>query len=247
MAIELPGELVWVMNLLGLNWPQANEDKVREFAGHVRDFGTSVDSTHQAASDTIRKMGEHYQANSYEQLVATWSRMSDSHMTELVGACRVTAVALDLTADGIVAAKLSVITELGIMAAEFVADQAAAVVTLGAAEAAEALLVEATKKIVNAVLQQVEQQIIGELIEKAVGPLEQVVERALGGLVFRGLEAALGDPDASAAGAAGGAGEGFRIHPDELMNHSAALHGHADEVLGHADRFGAAAAGISFT
>ncbi|MFD0329206.1 hypothetical protein ACFQZC_16050 [Streptacidiphilus monticola] len=72
MAIELPGELVWVINLIGVNWPQVNEDKVREFAGHVREFGRSVDATHQAAGETIRQLGEHYQADSYEQLVAAW-------------------------------------------------------------------------------------------------------------------------------------------------------------------------------
>jgi hypothetical protein len=243
MAIELPGEFVWVMNLLGLNWPQVNEDKVREFAGHVRDFGTSIDTTHQAASDTIRRMGEHYQANSYELLVAKWGRMSNSHMTDLVEACRVTALALEVAADGIVAAKLAVITELGIMAAEFVADQAAAVVTFGAAEAAEVVLVEATKKVVNAILQQVEQQIIAEVIEKAVAPLEKVVENALGGLVFKGLDAALGDPEA----AGGDAGDGFRIHPQALTGHAATLHGHADEVVGHANRFSAATAGMSFS
>src|SRR6202023_590649 len=114
----------------------------------------------------IQRMGEHYQANSYEQLVASWARMSNDHMRELVDACEVAAVALEVAADVIVGAKLSVITELGVMAAEFVADQAAAVVTLGAAEAAEALLIEATKKIVNAILQQLEQQIIGDLIEQ---------------------------------------------------------------------------------
>ena len=170
----------------------------------MRDFGTSIDTTHQAASDTVRNMGEHYQANSYELLVAKWGRMSNSHMSELVEACRVTAVALEVAADGIIAAKLAVITELGIMAAEFVADQAAAVVTFGAAEAAEAVLIEASKKIINAILQQVEQQIIGEVIEKAVAPLETVVENALGGLVFKGLDAALGDPEAAGAGAGDG-------------------------------------------
>ena len=244
MAIELPGEFVWVMNLLGLNWPQVNEDKVREFAGHVKDFGTNLDTTHQAATATIQKMGEAYQANSYEQLVAKWSQMSNSHMTDLVEACRVTSLALEIAADGVVAAKLAVITELGIMAAEFVADQAAAVLTFGAAEAAEALLIEASKKIINAILQQVEQQIIGDLIEKAVAPLESVVEKALGGLVFKGLDAALGDPTASGGA---GAGDGFRIHPGELTNHATALHGHADEVAGHATRFSAATAGMSFS
>lgn len=244
----MPDELVWVMNLLGLNWPQVNEDSVREFAGHVRQFASNIDSTHQDATATIQQMSEHYEASSYEQLVERWSQMSSDHMTELVEVCNTVATVLDVAADAIVGAKLSVIAELGIMAAEFVADQAAAVVTLGAAEAAEVLLVEATKKIVNAVLQQVEQQIVGELIQQAVGPLEQVVERAVSGLVFQGVQAALDGGSGGGGGGSGGtAGTSFRIHPDNLLQHAATLHGHADAVAGHASTFAAATAGVSFS
>ncbi|MBM4793499.1 hypothetical protein HXP44_15895 [Streptomyces sioyaensis] len=246
MAIELPDELVWVLDLLGLNWPQVNEDKVREFAGHVRHFATNLDSTHEKASVTIRQMAEHYQADSYEQLAQRWTKMSSGHMSELVEVCGTVATVLDVAADAIVAAKLAVITELGIMAAEFVAAQAAAVATLGAAEAAEALLIEATKRIVNRLLQELEDRIIGQLVEQAIGPLEQVVERAVSGLVFKGVQAAL-DGVAPAGGAAGGAGSQFRIHPEELLRHSAKLHGHAEEVVGHAHKFAAAASGVSFS
>ncbi|GAA0667168.1 hypothetical protein GCM10010193_18450 [Kitasatospora atroaurantiaca] len=138
MAIELPSELIWVMDLLGLNWPQVNEDKVREFADHVRKFATNIDSTHETATATIRQMAEHYQADSYQQLVERWTKMSNDHMSEIVQICGTVATLLDVAADAIVAAKLAVITELGIMAAEFIAAQAAAVATLGVAEAAEA-------------------------------------------------------------------------------------------------------------
>ncbi|MFB7666200.1 hypothetical protein ACFC1R_19965 [Kitasatospora sp. NPDC056138] len=240
MAIELPGELVWVMDLLGLNWPEVNEDSVRGYAGHVRDFATNIDRTHQEASATIQQMGEHYQAASYEQLVERWARMSSDHMDELVQVCNAAAVALEIAADVIIGAKVAVITELGIMAAEFVAAQAAAVVTLGAAEAAEALLVEATKRVVNALLQKLEDEVIGILVEKAVTPVEEAMERALGGMVFRAAEGGLGAPSG------GGGGDGFRIHPGELVRHAARLGDHAEEVAAHAGRFVSLSSGVSF-
>lgn len=240
VAIELPDELVWVMNLIGLNWPQVNEDEVREFADHVREFASNMDSTHVAVTETIRQMGEAYQAASYEVLAQRWADMSSEHIAEIVRVCNVAATVLDVAADAIVAAKLAVIAELGVMAAEFVAAQAAAVATLGAAEAAEALLIEATKRVVNALLQQLEDQIIGELMEQMCGPLEAVVERALSGLVFQGVEAALGVPGGAPSG------EGYRIHPAELMKHAQTLHGHADEIAGHAQRFVTATEGMTF-
>jgi uncharacterized protein YukE len=206
---------------------------VRAFAGHVRDFANNVDGTHQAASSTIQQMGSAYSGGSYEQLVQTWARMSNDHMQELVEACHVVATALDVAADAIVAAKVAAVVELAALAASFVADQAAAVVTFGAAEAAEALIVEAGKKLINGLIQQLEMQIIGEVIEAAVGPLEQTVERAVGGLVFKGAESALGVP----AGGGGAVGASFGIMPDELLSHANALQGHADTVAGHAATF----------
>lgn len=122
----------------------------------------------------------------------------------------------------------------------FVADQAAAVVTFGAAEAAEALIVEGAKKLINDLISQLEQHILGEVIGKAVAPLEQIVQRAVGGLVFDGATSVLG----SSTG--GAAGSGFGIVPDELLGHAQRLQGHADEVAGHARTFGAAIAGVSF-
>ncbi|WP_055585152.1 WXG100 family type VII secretion target, partial [Peterkaempfera griseoplana] len=192
MAIELPGEVVSFLQFIGINWPSVNEDKVREFASHVREFGQSVESTHQDSTATIKQLGQAYEGASYEALLSKWAQLSDSHMTELVQACQVVATALDAAADVIVAMKVEAIAELVALAAAFVADQAAAVATLGAAEAAMVLIEEAAEKLVNFLEQQLEQYIIGQVIEAAIDPLVEVVGRAVSGLVFQAAESALG-------------------------------------------------------
>nr|WP_202523557.1 hypothetical protein [Kitasatospora sp. SID7827] len=234
------------MDLLGFNWPQVNEDSVREFAGHVRKFAADIDGTHATASAIIREMAEHYQADSYQQLVERWNTMSNDHMDEIVQICGVVATVLDVAADAIVAAKLAVITQLGIAAAELAAAAATAVVTLGASAAAEAALIEVTKRVVNAILQEVEQQIIGELVSRAVEPLEGVVERAISGLVFKGVQAAL-NGIASGGGGGGGGGAGFQVNPDELLRLSNALQDHSQQVVGHVRSFATATSGVSFS
>jgi uncharacterized protein YukE len=240
VGIELPGEVAWFLNLIGVPWPNVDEDQVRVFARHVRAFAQNIDGTHQAASSTIRQMSSAYSGSSYEQLVAAWARMSNSHMIELEDACHTVADAVDVAADAIIGAKMAALGELAALAASFVADQAAAVVTFGAAEAAEALIVEGAKKLMNGLVSQLEQHILGEVIGKAVAPLEQVVQRAVGGLVFDGAASALG------VSAGGAASSGFGLVPDELLGHAARLQGHADEVAGHARAFGTAIAGVSF-
>ncbi|GAA2271354.1 hypothetical protein GCM10010430_66570 [Kitasatospora cystarginea] len=41
VAVELPCEVVSFLQFIGINWPTVNEDKVREFASHVREFAGS--------------------------------------------------------------------------------------------------------------------------------------------------------------------------------------------------------------
>jgi hypothetical protein len=158
----------------------------------------------------------------------------------MVEVCGAVAVALEVAADAVVAAKTAVLVELGVLAAEFVADQAAAVLTFGAAEAAEVVLIEATKRVVNGILQELEGRLVADLTAKAVAPLETVVERALRGLVFEGVQTAL-------QGASGGdSGAYFQVHPEGMQRMAAKLHAHADDVAGHADVMARATAGVSF-
>ncbi|MFB7667113.1 WXG100 family type VII secretion target [Kitasatospora sp. NPDC056138] len=240
MAIELPSEVESFLQFIGVNWPAVNEDKVREFASHVREFGTNIESAHQGSTATIKGLGEAYQGASYEALLTKWSQMSDGHMNDLIEACHVVATALDVAADVIVAMKVEAIAELVAMAVAFAADQAAAVVTFGLAEAALALIIEGAKKLVNFLEQQLEQYIIGKVIEAAINPLVEVVGKAVSGLVFQAAEGALG------VSGGGAGGSGFRIDPAALEAHAQTMHEHAETVAAHAETFRSNLAGVSF-
>ena len=241
MAIELPGPVVDFLQVIGVNWPNINEDSVRAVAGHVRDFAANIDSTHQAATQTVQAMNASYSGASYEQLVQTWAKMSSSHMSDLVDGCKVVATALDAAADAIVVAKGVAIAELVALAASFIADQAAAVLTFGIAEAAEALVIEAAKTCVNALEQQLEQMVIGEVLQAAMTPLEGIVEKAVSGLVYQGLE------DATAGAAAGSSvGASFMVEREGLLAHAQTFQSHADAVVQHAQALKSNLASVSF-
>ncbi len=212
-------------------------------AAYVRGFAENVDNTHQDCTATIKRLGDSYQGASYEALLAKWAQLSNSHMSELIQACHVVATALDVAADVIVGMKAEAIAELVALAASFIADQAAAVATLGFAEAAEALIVKAAEKLVDFLEQQLEQYIIGQVIEAAVDPLVEVVGRAVTGLVFQAAESALG---VSVDGGTGSVGEGFFVHPEEMHAHAELMNGHAETMASHAEAFRTKLAGVSF-
>lgn len=239
MAIELPGPVIDFLNFIGVDFPRVNEDSVREFASHVREFAANIQDTHNAASSTVQRMSSAYSGASYEALVARWSAMSSSHMQELVEICNVAATVLDVAADYIEGKKVAAIAELAVMAASFVADQAAAVATVGLAEAAEVAIVAAAKELAKFLEQELEQYVIGEVIEKAVTPLEAVVERAVSGLVFNAASSVLG-------GGGGAVGASFGIDPQALASHAAEFNGHADAVAGHAQEFAGKLSSLNF-
>jgi uncharacterized protein YukE len=235
VSIELPGPVVDFLSVIGINWPNVDEDKVREFAGHVRDFATNLESTHQAATSTIQQMQESYQGGSYDQLVAAWGQMSNSHMQDLQEGSKVVAEALDVAADAIVGLKTAAIAELIVMAATFVADQAAAVLTFGIAEAAEAVIIAAGRKVVDFLEQEIIGQIMGQVIGAAVVPLEGLVEKAVNGLTF-----------AAVGAVSGGATEKFMLDPAGLQPHVAALQQHSDTIAQHAATFSSNVSNLNF-
>ncbi len=236
VSIELPGPVVDFLSVIGINWPNVDEDKVREFAGHVRDFASNLDSAHQSATSTIHQMQESYQGSSYEQLVAAWSQMSSSHMQDLQDGAKVVTEALDIAADAIVGLKTAAIAELIVMAATFVADQAAAVLTFGIAEAAEAAIIAAGRKVVDFLEQEIIGQIMGQVIGAAVVPLEGLVEKAVNGLTYAAVGTLTG----------GAVGEKFMLDAAGLQQHVTALQQHSDTVAEHAATFASNVSSLSF-
>lgn len=164
-------------------------------------------------------------------------------MQDLIEGCRTVATALDMAADAIITAKGVAIGELLALAASFVADQAAAVATFGIAEAAEALVVEAAKKCVNFLEQELEQMVIGKVIEEAMTPLEGIVAKAVNGLVYQGLEAAVGGSSGSGSS---GVGESFMVNHEALRAHAQIFQDHADKIGAHGQTLRSNLASVSF-
>jgi hypothetical protein len=218
-ADDLPGPVVTFLNVIGIDWPYLNEDQIRQFATMVREFGQAVEQTHLDATVAIRNISEAYQGAATRQLSSGWSHLSAQHVDEIVDGCRILADGLDVGADFVVGQKIEAAIELGVMAATFVADQAAAVATFGLAEAAVPVIIAAGKALVETLKQQIIQYIVGEVIEAAAKPLFAKVENALSGLDWSNAPA--GEP---------GVGKSFSIEPGTVAAHTAVLRGHAETM-----------------
>jgi uncharacterized protein YukE len=235
MAIDdLPGPVVNFLNVIGVDWPYINEDQVSHFATLTRQFGTAVSTTHQDATNTVAKIAQAHQGASTEAMKSGWDQLSSQHVTEIVDGCSVLADALDAWAGYIVVQKGIAIGELIGMAAAFVADQAAAVATFGIAEAAVPVIIAAGRKLAESLIDDLEQYVMGQVIEAAAKPLFAKVESMLSGL------------DWSQASGGGSATGGFSLDMQELTAQTSILHAHAETMRSHATTLQSGLTGLSF-
>jgi len=191
MSIDLPPELVFVIGLVGLPWPEVEEDQLRMYAEHLRAFISSLSDTHGTAHARVGSLSATNSGPSYEALAERWAHVSSAHMHELIDGCHALATALDTAAEAVEVAKKAIIAALVILVAAFVADQAAAIATVGLAEAALPVAIEVARVAVRGALDQLEQMAIAEALQAALSPLEDRLAAAVQGMVLRGAEAAL--------------------------------------------------------
>jgi hypothetical protein len=236
MAIDdLPLPVVNFLNVIGVPWPYIDEDVVRQFASLTHEFGQAVRTTHEDATRAVHALAEAHQGTSTEAMRSGWGSMSDQHVNEIVTGCGTLAVALDAAAGYIVAQKAEAIAVLIGMAAAFVADQAAAVATAGLAEAAAPLIIEGAERLIKSLIMDLQQHVIGEVIETAAKPLFAKVGQAMSGL------------DWSQSGGTGAAQPTqVSIDPAAVRAQLGILREHAAQMRQHGARFSLAVGGLGF-
>jgi hypothetical protein len=194
VSINLPHYLAEVLNFLGFAWPDVDEDELRAAAVHLRLYAQNAHVSAESTQTQLGDMSKVYSSQSYVGLVQVWSSQSRGHMDTLIEGCDLLAKGLDVAATGIEVMKDAVIVQLGLALAEFVALQAAAVATLGVAEAGLPALQVVQNRLLNAIVKTFEAEVIMALLHQTLGPVKTRVEHAVNALVFPKIaNAALGE------------------------------------------------------
>ncbi|MGW4647866.1 WXG100-like domain-containing protein [Kitasatospora sp. NPDC004289] len=198
MGVVLPDELAWVLDLIGINWPNVDEDDYREMADALREMADDVDAGIADAHGAVQQMLGSNAGLAVQAFEAHWGQVSGTHLSQLAQGGRVVAFCLDGVAVVITGAKIAAIAQLAIMAAEMIAAQAAAPFTFGLSELGALGATQATRVIVRRLLKEAEQQIIDQLMEAATGAVVEALGNMAEKLVINLLEDAAGS-GASAA------------------------------------------------
>jgi hypothetical protein len=173
----LPSELSWALNMIGIPWPNIDEDQLHQSASQLRQVTAELGNTHQQASVSIQGTLVANQSIALQGFEKVWG-MLEEHLPTVIDVLNGLAEFLDVAADVVTGMKTGIIAALVAFAAEFLADQALAVETLGASEAAIPAEIAVTDEIVDQILNQVAQQLeeqAEQIVQKAVSDVAQKV------------------------------------------------------------------------
>jgi hypothetical protein len=195
MAMNLPGELVWVLDMLGYDWPPLDEDEMRRAAVIMRQFKDDIEGTIEVAETRVKAgVGSAVKGHVATSFANAWDADRSTNIQKLLDALDPVAGGIDIGADAVVALKVKVIAELVITAAQIAAAVASAFFTFGASLAANAAIIALRKKaldvLTNVIVDQLAQQLLPLMVEPLQGPMMDGITAMLEAEV---VEGAVGD------------------------------------------------------
>ncbi|MEU4493452.1 nucleic acid/nucleotide deaminase domain-containing protein [Streptomyces sp. NPDC023998] len=118
MGKQLPDELVEVLDLIGIEWPQIDEDEIKASAKDYRHLAEGIrDAVKEGNNACSNIVAGKSKGKTVTAIDKRWGKLTTKDLTTFAKGCDDLARALDDCADLIVGCKIAVITELSTTAA----------------------------------------------------------------------------------------------------------------------------------
>lgn len=208
MGYVLPGWMDEVLDFIGINFPNVNEDDYREMADAMREYATALERHGEGAHGAVSRLLASSEGEAVDALQAHWSTVKFSHLEQVPEIARFFADACDVIADVIEGLKRKAEIELGVMAASIGVSLSLAVVTGGLSALLGAAQVTAMRELIRRLIKEAADQIVDELLARVTEPVTGRLERLVEDAVLDLADDALGLP----SGGAGGSGTGMRLN-----------------------------------
>ncbi|MFE9890370.1 DUF6531 domain-containing protein [Streptomyces scopuliridis] len=167
-----------MLDVVGVGWPNVDEDAYRDMADALREFAEDADDDGHTAHGHIQRLLSTGQGESLTALDAHWKKVEGKNK-DLAGAARLIAGALDRVADIIVARKIAAVAELADLCATVGITLAFAPVTAGLSTLIAGAKIAATRIAFKRILKEMAEAAVSEvtaiLMEPAVAALESIV------------------------------------------------------------------------
>lgn len=192
MGMMLPNELIWVMEKLGFEWPDVDEDELRRGAQIVSHFRDDLEDSLQAIDRKVNgDLAAAMRGQAGPAFVSAWNTNRSQNLQKLVDLLGPVPSGMDIAAGVVLGLKIKVIADVTTTMIALVGMLTNPVTAVGAGPM---LIIK--KKLLNAAvdvaIEQALNQILPTVIEPLADELPAVVMAALNAPV---VEAVAGNPD----------------------------------------------------
>lgn len=215
MGLVLPSIIDEALDLIGVNWPNVDEDDYFEMATSMRDFADQFEGHGGDAHKAVTRILNSSEGWAVESMQQHWSHVKTNHLEKIPEVARLFADACDGVGQIIRGMKVKAGVELGVLAGTIVAELAATPLTLGISAAAAAGEIALMRTIVKRLIDEAVDQIVDALIAKVTEPVTGKLQELVSDMVLDLAEGAFnpganpgGMQLASAGGESGGSGSG---------------------------------------
>ncbi|MFD0274503.1 hypothetical protein ACFVHB_11445 [Kitasatospora sp. NPDC127111] len=176
MATELPEPLQWVLLLLsGTRWPEADEDNLRNMAGHWRSMAQTLKDVEESADAAVKRALVGQVGVAATGLSQYWDKFTvgageaqPGVLPGLAKACEGMGDMLESMANSAETAKIQIIAQLGILAAEIATAEVEAPFTAGLSLAQIPVMVGISRTVVQQILKKLAMEAMKFAAKQAV-------------------------------------------------------------------------------
>ncbi|KAF0648630.1 hypothetical protein K701_17725 [Streptomyces fradiae ATCC 10745 = DSM 40063] len=207
MGYTVPEGVDTMLDVVGVGWPNVDEDAYRDMAQALREFADDADDDAGVAYGHIQTLLSSGQAESLAALDNHWSKVQGKHK-DLAKAARLVAGALDRVADIIVARKIAAVGELADLCATVGITLALAPITAGLSTLLAGAKIAATRVAFKRILKEMVEAAVAEIVALLTEPAVVAIENVVADLAIQAALTATGAQDGYDVGRTRQAAEG---------------------------------------
>lgn len=192
MGMMLPNELIWIMEKLGFEWPDVDEDELRRGAGMVRVFTDELEGKLQVMDRKVNgDLAAAMRGQAGPAYVGAWNANRSQNLQKLLDVLGPVPVGTEIAAEVVFGLKMKVIVDVTTTLITLVGMLTNPITAVGAGPM---LLIK--KKLLNAAVDIVIEQVLNQVLPMVIEPLvEQLPGIIMAALDSPIVEAVAGDPD----------------------------------------------------
>lgn len=189
----LPDELIWIMDKLGFDWPDVDEDELRRGADILRTFRDDVEAKVHAMDQKVNlELYDALRGQAGPAYVAAWNTNRSQNLEKMLDLLGPLPTGTDIMAGIVTGLKVKCIADVTITLAQLIPLIAAGPFGAGGA----ALLIIAKKKAIEFVTNVAVEEAMEAILPMVIEPLVNELPGVLAAIVDAPLvEAVVGNPD----------------------------------------------------